>query len=138
MDRRADEGSAAEPSLSPSYLVKSFHEIMGIHMPGAPDEWRLSDPKLVRKITSMLDQEVEEVKRELVHGDIEQLGWELADIVYSAFGAALELGIDLDRKVREVHQANLTRCSPEGVIIRDPDGKIEKGPSYKPPGRSDD
>lgn len=56
---------------------------------------------------------------------------ELADVVYVAYGTALLSGIDLDIALREVHRANMQKVR-EGVRRRD-DGKIVKGPNFKPP-----
>lgn len=55
---------------------------------------------------------------------------ELADVVYVAYGTALLAGIDLDAALREVHRANMQKVR-EGV--RRSDGKILKGPNFKPP-----
>lgn len=65
--------------------------------------------------------------------DREALAKELADVVYVAYGTALAYGIDLDIALREVHESNMTKLDDDGkAIVRD-DGKILKGPNYRPP-----
>lgn len=131
MDRLV-EGHDLTHRVSPSQLVREFNDVMGIIMPDSPDAQRLSDPRLAEKIVSMLTSEINEVAEEVRAGDLEGVAHELADVVYSAFGAALELGIDLDDAILRVHNANLTRSSG-GVIERNAVGKIKKGMSYKSP-----
>lgn len=134
MDQLGDEISSNDYTASPSYLVREFHKVMGIPILGCPGPHLLKDQRLVRKIMGMLRQEVGEVEDETRKLDIDGVGIELADVVLTAYGAALELGIDLDEKIRQKHEANLTRRSPDGKVFRSPDGKIEKGPHYRPPG----
>lgn len=57
----------------------------------------------------------------------------LADIVYVAFGAALEFGIDLNTVLAEVHRSNLSKLGADGKPIYREDGKVLKGPNYSPP-----
>jgi predicted HAD superfamily Cof-like phosphohydrolase len=134
MAPRADMIRVGENApVSPSSLVREFNTVMGISMPAGPDARLLGDRRLTRKIIRMLQQEVREVKAEIDRSDLEGVGRELADVVYSAYGAALELGIDLDEMFLRVHSANLTRRSPAGEVQRTRDGKIAKGPHYVPP-----
>ncbi len=58
---------------------------------------------------------------------------ELADLVYVCFYAAVSTGIDLERVFRTVHGSNMSKLGPDGKAIRRDDGKILKGPHYRPP-----
>ncbi len=40
---------------------------------------------------------------------------------------------DLDEAMNRVHESNMSKLGPDGKPIRRPDGKILKGPNYKPP-----
>jgi Uncharacterized protein conserved in bacteria len=69
-------------------------------------------------------------KNESVALRLEQLADGLADLIYVAIGTALEFGIPLDRVWEAVQKSNMSKA--EGCVRR-ADGKIEKGPNYKPP-----
>lgn len=58
---------------------------------------------------------------------------ELADlrIVVDQFAAAA--GWDIDEAVNRVHASNMSKLGEDGKPIRREDGKILKGPNYKPP-----
>lgn len=58
----------------------------------------------------------------------------LADIVYTCYGFAVEMGWDLDGAVEEVHRSNMTKLGLDGKPIKDPaTGKVQKGPHYVKP-----
>lgn len=59
-----------------------------------------------------------------------ELAKELADLIYVTVGTAVELGIDIDRVFEEVHRSNMSKL--DGMEVRE-DGKIKKGPNYRPP-----
>jgi predicted HAD superfamily Cof-like phosphohydrolase len=81
----------------------------------------------------MLDSEVAELKQSWMRGELAAVERELADIVYTCYGLALELGLNLDVKLAEVHESNMTRKSARGGVQRRADGKIQKGRDYLPP-----
>ena len=58
---------------------------------------------------------------------------ELADLVYVCFQYAENLEWDLDEAMRRVHQSNMSKLDEDGKPIRREDGKVLKGPNYKPP-----
>lgn len=58
---------------------------------------------------------------------------ELADLVYVVYGAAVNIGIDLDTAVEEVHNSNMSKLDDNGNPIYNSNGKVLKGPNYKPP-----
>lgn len=57
---------------------------------------------------------------------------EMADLVYVCYQFAACLGWDLDEALRRVHASNLSKFGDDGhpIIV---DGKVQKGPNYKPP-----
>ena len=57
---------------------------------------------------------------------------ELADLVYVAFQAAAAFGWDLNIALDRVHKSNLSKLV-DGKPLRREDGKVLKGPNYKPP-----
>ena len=57
----------------------------------------------------------------------------LADLVYVAYGAAIEAGIDLNMVLRDVHRSNMSKLGEDGRPIYREDGKVLKGPNYSAP-----
>lgn len=57
---------------------------------------------------------------------------ELADLVYVCFQYAVARGWELDEALSRVHQSNLSKLV-DGKPLRREDGKVLKGPNYKPP-----
>lgn len=58
---------------------------------------------------------------------------ELADLVYVAHYAAEYWGWDLENAFRMVHGSNMSKLDADGKPVKRPDGKILKGPNYRPP-----
>ncbi len=58
---------------------------------------------------------------------------ELADLVYVCYQYAENMGWFLDEALDRVHQSNLSKLDEEGNPIYRDDGKVLKGPNYKPP-----
>ncbi|MFJ4713667.1 MazG nucleotide pyrophosphohydrolase domain-containing protein [Streptomyces sp. NPDC088785] len=61
------------------------------------------------------------------------LAKELADVLYVTYGAADALGIDLPAVFAEVHRSNMSKRDADGRVLRRADGKVLKGPGYRPP-----
>ena len=62
---------------------------------------------------------------------------ELADLVYVCYQYAAHLGWDLDEAMFRVHQSNMSKLDEYGKPIYREDGKVLKGPNYKPPNLED-
>jgi predicted HAD superfamily Cof-like phosphohydrolase len=73
------------------------------------------------------------VYNELVGVDTVAYADALADLVYVAYGAAIEAGIDLNLVLREVHTSNMSKLDADGKPIYREDGKVLKGPNYSAP-----
>ena len=58
---------------------------------------------------------------------------ELADLVYVCFQYAENLEWDLLEALRRVHASNMSKLGKDGKPLRRADGKVLKGPNYKPP-----
>mgnify|MGYP003119818017 FL=1 len=58
---------------------------------------------------------------------------ELADLVYVCYQYAANMGWFLDEALDRVHKSNLSKLDEEGNPIYRDDGKVLKGPYYKPP-----
>ena len=62
---------------------------------------------------------------------------ELADLVYVCYQYAANMGWFLDEALDRVHQSNMSKLDEDGKPIYRDDGKVLKGPNYKPPDLSD-
>ena len=62
---------------------------------------------------------------------------ELADLVYVCYQYAENMGWFLDEALDRVHQSNLSKLDDDGNPIYREDGKVLKGPNYKPPNLED-
>ena len=62
---------------------------------------------------------------------------ELADLVYVCYQYAENMGWFLDDALNRVHLSNMSKLDEDGKPIYREDGKVLKGPNYKPPDLSD-
>ena len=62
---------------------------------------------------------------------------ELADLVYVCYQYAENMGWLLDEALNRVHISNMSKLGEDGKPIYRDDGKVLKGPNYKPPELSD-
>ena len=58
---------------------------------------------------------------------------ELADLVYVCYQYAENMGWFLDEALDRVHQSNMSKLGEDGKPVYRDDGKVLKGPNYKPP-----
>jgi predicted HAD superfamily Cof-like phosphohydrolase len=107
--------------------VTEFHEVFGVAI-GAP--WT---PELIELRIALLQEELQELVVALRSGDPVAVAQESADLGYVLYGTTISLGIDLGAAVTEVHAANMSKLGADGRPIRRADGKILKGPNYRPP-----
>ena len=62
---------------------------------------------------------------------------ELADLVYVCYQYAANMNWFLDEALNRVHISNMSKLDEDGKPIYRDDGKVLKGPNYKPPDLSD-
>ena len=62
---------------------------------------------------------------------------ELADLVYVCYQYAANMHWFLDEALNRVHESNMSKLDADGKPIYREDGKVLKGPTYKPPDLSD-
>ena len=62
---------------------------------------------------------------------------ELADLVYVCYQYAENMHWFLDEALNRVHESNMSKLGEDGKPIYREDGKVLKGPGYKPPDLSD-
>lgn len=82
---------------------------------------------------ALIEEEVGELADAAARGDLIGIADALGDIVYVAYGTAHVYGIDLDAVLSAIHVSNMTKLGADGRPLRRADGKILKGPHYRPP-----
>lgn len=111
--------------------VAEFHRAYGLPVRTVPSA--AVDLSEVTLRQSLIEEEVAELAAAARAGDIVGVADALADIVYVAYGTAHVYGIDLDAVLDEVHASNMTKLGADGRPVRRADGKVLKGPDYRPP-----
>ena len=71
------------------------------------------------------------------HNAKEECLKELADLVYVCYQYAENQNWFLDEALNRVHLSNMSKLDEDGKPIYREDGKVLKGPNYKPPDLSD-
>lgn len=92
----------------------------------------MSDDRLGLRL-ELIREEFEELTEATGKRDVIEMADALGDIAYVVVGFALEMGIDLNAVVAEIHASNMTKLGEDGNVIRREDGKVLKGPNYRKP-----
>lgn len=119
--------------------VKEFHRAMemDINSPYSADLLKLRQ-KLLNEEMAELNIEIDSLLSELqTSGSTRQdtrarMFKELADLQYVLSGMVVALGIPMQETFRRVHQSNMSKLV-DGHALKREDGKVLKGPNYKPP-----
>ena len=89
---------------------------------------------LLRLRMKLIEEEYNEVRDELSREslDLERTTAELADLMYVVLGTAVSLGLPIIEVFNEIHRANMSKLGSDGKPIYREDGKVLKGPNFKP------
>ena len=93
----------------------------------------LSNNKINNLRISLINEELEELKKAVKDNDILEVADALTDILYVAYGAGHAFGINLDKCFEEVQNSNMSKLGADGKPIYNEHGKVMKGPSYFKP-----
>ena len=93
----------------------------------------LSNNKINELRISLINEELEELKKAIEDNDILEVADALTDILYVAYGAGHAFGINLDKCFEEVQQSNMSKLGTDGKPIYNEFGKVMKGPNYFKP-----
>ena len=93
----------------------------------------LRNNKLNQLRISLINEELEELKKAIEDNDILEVADALTDILYVAYGAGHAFGIDLDKCFNEVQESNMSKLDSDGKPIYNESGKVMKGPNYFKP-----
>jgi predicted HAD superfamily Cof-like phosphohydrolase len=115
----------------PAQLVLEFYGLVGKPIRDSPTASIPDSEK--KQVSDLLFEELGELRTGIVKSDIKAIADALADIVYVAYGAALQFGIDLDDAFEVVHAANMSKPNADGSVRMSSTGKILKGDRYLAP-----
>ena len=93
----------------------------------------LSTDKINSLRISLINEELEELKKAISENNIVEVADALTDILYVAYGAGHAFGIDLDKCFKEVQNSNMSKLGEDGKPIYNEHGKVMKGPKYFKP-----
>jgi len=83
------------------------------------------------KQTTNYDDNITDLVSEIASGDTSSKV--LQHLIYCIYGYAKTMGWDIDTAFNRVHLSNLSKLDDSGQPIRREDGKVLKGPNYRPP-----
>ena len=115
--------------MSPGQLVYQFHVAVGVPTPSTP-QWPSRERRELR--WTLDNEEREEAIMADLCDDLTAFAEEMADRAIVLFGQAWEHGIDLEAIIEEKMRANMSKLGDDGKPILRADGKVLKGPNYKP------
>ena len=93
----------------------------------------LSNDKINDLRISLINEELEELKKAINDNDILEVADALTDILYVTYGAGQAFGINLDECFNEVQQSNMSKLGSDEKPIYNESGKVMKGPNYFKP-----
>ena len=125
------------------YLVE-FHKAFNhpIDETMTVDGMELRRSLIVEEFTELMS-EINQVSIALARGRKpalevrENLLKELCDLQYVISGMAVAFGLPLEVAFNRVHASNMSKLDDDGKPIYREDGKVMKGPNYKPPDLKD-
>ena len=93
----------------------------------------LSSNKINSLRLSLINEELEELKKAMSENNILEVADALTDILYVTYGAGHAFGINLDKCFNEVQESNMSKLGENGKPIYNEHGKVMKGPKYFKP-----
>lgn len=111
--------------------VREFHEAFGHPSPKNPT---IPNPDLAMLRKKLIEEELAEVMDAIEKKDYINLLKELCDLQYVLDGFFVVCGMDQAKEegFMLVHRSNMSKLGPDGKPVYREDGKVLKGPNYKP------
>lgn len=114
-------------------MVAQFRHHFGLPVRSFPDVFA-ADLDLHGKL---LAEEVSEFLIAVKEQDPVEVVDALGDILYVAYGCALDAGVDVDAAFARIHESNMAKLGPDGRPIKDEHGKVRKPDGWEPPWLAD-
>ena len=110
--------------------VKKFLDTYGQEVKSKAE---FPNKNIVKLRLNLIKEELEELQEAIKQEDLLEVADALTDILYVTYGAGHAFGIDLDNCFDEVQKSNMSKLDEDGKPIYRDDGKVLKGPNYRPP-----
>ena len=120
--------------FTPLEMVREFAKCMDQPL---DQSWHISQRLETLRWKMMSEEYGEAFDESTAANNPEAMLKELADLVYVTYGYAATYGWDLDRAVRRVHLSNMSKLGLDRKPLKNPEGKVLKGPNYKKPDLKD-
>ena len=111
-------------SIDVEQSVKTFMD--------AADQTEVNRDKVSDLRLALIEEEYNEFLEALGWGDPVFIAKEAADLVYVVVGTLISLGIPFNDVFAALQASNMTKIGADGHVVRREDGKILKGPDFKP------
>jgi len=117
-------------------MVREFHERFSVALDRTEfHPWAFG--KLLEHRRELIREEYRELVDEIYvlpkDVNFERITKEACDLIYVLVGMLEAFGINSDEAFRLVHESNMSKLGPDGEPIYRDDGKVVKGPNYRPP-----
>lgn len=119
--------------------IREFHRTFGMAL-----DQRNPTQEEIQLRKNLMDEEDKEVTEALEVFRLDPnsmnyraLGKELIDKLVVTFGTLEALGFPTDVLWTRVHNSNMSKAGPDGIVQFREDGKLLKGPHYRPPSFED-
>lgn len=131
-------------------MVERFHRAMGLPVREWPE--MPSDAERVLRCNLLLEETLEVLRAcgcvlkilpsgrvvavsmpEAGTPDLVSIAHEVADVEVIAKGFGVQFGLPSEAVFAEVMRANMSKLGPDGRPVVRADGKVPKGPNYRPP-----
>lgn len=111
---------------------REFNKAMDLPFKTKPS---LIDEKRWRLQRDMIVSEVEEYDEACRDLNITEIADALGDILYVTIGAIKEHGLEscMEEIMDEIHKSNMSKVGPDGKVIKDKKGKVQKPEGYFKP-----
>lgn len=124
--------------IGPEIALIEFHDAMGLPVNNQPTRLEYED---IESRLDVIHEELTEVESAL-HDDsvsAEDTLKEFADVLYTVYSLAVATGYwpYLEEAFYRVHESNMTKVDPNTGKVEYKNGKVLKGPHYKPPNFDD-
>lgn len=116
--------------VNPEGDVHRFHVTYNAAAPGRPE---LPDPDVYALRLALIQEELDELDDAWLDGDLTAYADAVADLAYVVVGAAVDAGLPFNALWREVQRSNMSKLGADGQPIFRDDGKVLKGPNFRPP-----
>ena len=121
--------------------ARKFREAFGQEMLDSVSRYGFVKSKLYQMQTALVAEEATEflAAADELYADPdnakrkEEFLKELSDLVFVCYQHAAAFGFDLDTAMDRVFESNMSKLGEDGNPIYRDDGKVLKGPNYKPP-----